>query len=499
MKLNNQPYRTVALLLLVLLAAACTGEDDFATLPDEGTASAAPLTITVTDGAYAPAPEPDGGNTPDTRAVERGYGTEFTKGDKIGLYVVEDGVIVTSNLCLTLSDYGNWESSTAVYYTPNRTYYAYYPWQSDEYMASKIDVGNNDFFAPLVASWSPKTDQRYYTDYTASDLMTATGKCTTEANTGDYKLDFIMSHRMALAIVKINTVKKFTKATGDNKIKYHSKAGLPQLNAYYCKDGYRYLVNTETTKTPIAMSLRYVGEPNESNFSIPYENLKSGQYRNFNLQNVQNPDPEERKMKFGDYFMEDGTIVPKEASAIPEGCIGVVILIYNPTGNDNILKIDYPNCNHGVVLALKNAGISSWSDVNEKVNDWTNSDQPEDKLQYININNTSTGGYSKTMVLKAYNSAFADKKVQAVEVACSYDKVVPPPTNSSCWYCPSKLNLFYLDSSINGQLVKAGGESIEEFWTSTEYNASASWCSVSHSQYSIAKNQKYKVRPVLAF
>lgn len=116
MKIRNNYLCHAAALLLLMLAAACTADDDFdpAPSPDSPAVSAPPLTITVTDGAYAPAPTADDNDdtTPATatRAVERGYATEFTAGDKIGLYEVTEkeqgngGSIysgITQNLCLT--------------------------------------------------------------------------------------------------------------------------------------------------------------------------------------------------------------------------------------------------------------------------------------------------------------------------------------------------------------------------------------------------------------
>lgn len=150
MKLNNHPFRTAALLLLVMLAAACTKEDDFTASPDEGTANAAPLTITVTDGAYAPTETPDNDNTPDTRAVERGYGTEFTKGDRIGLYVVkqdasENREFLYQNLCLTHDGTG-WTlpDGTELTHQPPAggeiLYFAYYPYQDN--MEGNVDIND---------------------------------------------------------------------------------------------------------------------------------------------------------------------------------------------------------------------------------------------------------------------------------------------------------------------------------------------------------------------
>ena len=84
---------------LILMLAACT-PDALDELPSAGTDSDAhPLTISVSDGGmYA---------TGQTRAQEHGYQTVFTEGDRIGLYVVNNGTLEVENLCLTLRS-GNW-------------------------------------------------------------------------------------------------------------------------------------------------------------------------------------------------------------------------------------------------------------------------------------------------------------------------------------------------------------------------------------------------------
>ena len=56
-----------------------------------------------------------------------------------------------------------------------------------------------------------KADQSSYEDYTASDLMTAS--CTPTMDNGTLRLDFVMGHRFALAVIEMpKTVYKFTDA-----------------------------------------------------------------------------------------------------------------------------------------------------------------------------------------------------------------------------------------------------------------------------------------------
>ncbi|MEO4797133.1 fimbrillin family protein, partial [Bacteroides uniformis] len=241
-KRNNYPYHHTAALLmlpvvLMVLVGACTADDGFVPWPGEAPAtSAPPLTITVTDGAYAPAPtanDEDDATAPATRAVERGFATEFTEGDQIGLYeVIEkehgDGEslydVITKNLCLTY-DGTAWTLPTGAKLTPERPtdgrrthYYAYYPWQKDEDMVDKV-VGDDgkvftnpsgtpftpqEFFARLISDWYPALDQSTYAAYTASDLMVSLGTVTQRTDgTDGSELRFEMEHQMALAVVRV--------------------------------------------------------------------------------------------------------------------------------------------------------------------------------------------------------------------------------------------------------------------------------------------------------
>ena len=161
MKRTESLYRTAVLLLLLMLAAACTRDDTLDdAAPGNGTGPAAPLTITVTDGAYAPEASAANAATDDgapvTRAVENGYATGFTKGDQIGLYVVDAEVyapgnlndlrITASNLCLTY-DGTRWTlpPDTELEYDPAKgrdiLYFAYYPYQAN--MSGNEPDGNN--------------------------------------------------------------------------------------------------------------------------------------------------------------------------------------------------------------------------------------------------------------------------------------------------------------------------------------------------------------------
>ena len=82
------------LLAALLLAFSCSQEDmlDNGAYPADGTR----LVVTVTDGGYQSSGEPQ------TRAVEKGYATEFTEGDAAGLFAVNaEGRIWIQNIKVT--------------------------------------------------------------------------------------------------------------------------------------------------------------------------------------------------------------------------------------------------------------------------------------------------------------------------------------------------------------------------------------------------------------
>ena len=205
------PLSVVAASLLIAAAtlAGCS-QSDLPGADDNDTRPGAALTVQVTDGGYSPAE----GTRADTRATENGYKTEFTAGDRIGLYAVKKGAVVAgcTNLCLTLT--ADASAGGKLSWTPpagtgvfnegdGATYYAYYPYQADAVMDGKVDASAANaanFFKPLVDSWTPATDQSTYALYTAQDLMTGGGKLNDDASART--LTIALSHCMALAVIE---------------------------------------------------------------------------------------------------------------------------------------------------------------------------------------------------------------------------------------------------------------------------------------------------------
>lgn len=544
MKLNNHPFRTAALLLLVMLAAACTKEDDFAASPDEGTANAAPLTITVTDGAYAPTETPDHGNSPATRAVERGYGTEFTEGDRIGLYVVEQDasgsrIFLHENLCLTHDGTG-WTlpAGTELTHHPPTggeiLYFAYYPYQKA--MAGNVDIDAlnpngqgtdaQHFFSNHIANWDPAIDQSTYEAYTASDLMVARGEVAKRTDGTDGSvLSFTMEHQMALAVFRLPTTKYTYSETIDGtetKKSYRLYSGLaPNASKAWLADDNTYrLIMKWDSMSDMGIAPSYYNSLLERR--IFYGIIKansSGKYFLFTVDDGGETEIE-RVLQVGDFYMSDGTIIPNEhvtstmPAAIQKECVGVVYFVGEEKAlapitelrrNDHLLKREYPNCTHGLVLALQNASDNcAWSNTIEVVNDWTNA--PERGEEQVDISEpNSFKGYSSTKALLAYNAAYPDKKVLAAEAARDYN--VASPEGSSGWFMMdindcAVIKLLALNS-IQNALEKAGGAKVEgSYWTSFEFGDVALCLDMpTQGQLGLwySKSVQCPVRPVLAF
>lgn len=488
------------ILLLALTACTSPALEELAPGTD---AAPAPLIISVSDGGHSSATQ--------TRAVEKNFTTVFTDGDQIGLYVVKDGEIKRSNLRLTLLN-GKWtlpDGTPQLVYSPGTSYYAYYPYQDDTYMAGKVSISSSgvDIFATLVDTWKPEFHQNTYEAYTASDLMTARGVCS-NAN-GNYTLNFQMQHRMGMLLVTI-APQNITGTDLMIYIKSRELAGARNFRvnngAMYYSKGYRY-PNEE---------FRYLINPadNKRDYRLEFVNDAGGTIYNFNPlpgggRYVESSPFENGGVKpislIGYYYMDDGTLAKPSGDVMPEGCIGIIFSDADPTADDPILARDHPKCTHGLVVALKDAADAGipWSAVQEDVNSWTNS--ANSGANQVDIRNTTLKqGYANTQALRAYNRANAGKKVVPVEYIDRY--AVPYPARSSGWYLPSISSLMELANSgiAPADFQNAGGEGLgTDYWSSSEFDDSAGYYGLfsplPSSSASMPKTNTYKVRAVLAF
>ena len=509
------------------------------------------FTIEVSDGGYAPA----AGEKPDTRATENDYTTQFTAGDKIGVFAVKNNEIVgVNNLCLVATAETDAGDGSLVWKTEDgetpiipagATYYAYYPWQPDDNIKEKVNAsttGVDEFFAGLVNGWTPDTDQGTYTAYTASDLMIASGTPSGKS------LSFSMQHKMALVVIDLPKTKyKLTDASGV-KLPDYTADGVPDtkfngFTPYRMSDGtYRYLIKPAATN----LSGSYTNATSATAEWKFKASVTAGQYGKYAIDSGTIIE-KTHQLQAGDFFMKDGTLLGKDETPTPAqqaACIGIVYWVGDITGEDPLLKRDKPGCIHGLVVSLWDMPGPDNSDEvtmtwtygdSEFVNDWLGSDvtwtERPDGFTSIQIDNKMQG-YANTIALKEYNKYVesksedgygpeGNKRVKPVKGLDAFERAHPSPSNSSGWYWPSMYELKYVcwgqgndkqsttgKDMLNPQIEKVSGSNVfrgVDYWSSTEisnYSNNAWFVRFGSGRVNnngIKNYSAYRVRPLLAF
>ena len=139
-----------------------------------------------------------------TRATVNDVATTFQDGDKIGVFVLDpDGDPMNINVAYEYNG-TSWtlvDQTKKVYYSPNCSYYAYYPYVEKEegkwsyllsfYMGALTPT---EFFSGFVSSWEPLLDQSTLANFNASDLMIGKGIDNSETAS----VSFTLGHQMGL-------------------------------------------------------------------------------------------------------------------------------------------------------------------------------------------------------------------------------------------------------------------------------------------------------------
>ncbi|MEG1950938.1 MAG: fimbrillin family protein [Odoribacter sp.] len=486
-----------SLVLLAMLAAggaACSKEEVTATGGDAP--QGIPLNITVADDGYTAA-------TP--RASENSYATTFTAGDQIGLYSVKpDGTYAAENACLTLADGGDgtltWQAPAGTnlwYEGATAKYFAYYPYQATPNGTPRpAATAAPDFFADVVARWTPATDQSTPARYTAQDLMTGRGQPGSKLPDGTFALAFTMTHAMALVVIETPT----TKYTFDNT------PAIPEYNIpapdtrfvgftpYSPSVGtYRYLVKPATNDADLYGSYT-AANGNTKEYAVS-SNIAAATYCHKKVDGgCTTVIAKEHTLAVGDFYFSDGTLKGKDASltaAQQAACIGVVYWVGDITTGDPLLKTDHPACTHALVVAVQDAAAATmqWCASFELLNSWTNAaDRGDDKVNITVLDKMQ--GYANTKALTAYNTLHSGSIVLPIAAIEQYATAHPAPKNSSGWYVPSVNELKYMcwgqhnsqstlgKKMLNTQFEKVGGASFLQsgsYWSSTENDGSWAW------------------------
>ena len=480
----NRITHSLAALLLIAGLAGCSEEETLSGMPGD---TRTPITITVTDGGYTPddaARQSTAGsdirqnadNRPSTRAVDNGYVTTFTAGDKIGLYAVVDDAVVSSNIPLTHNGTG-W-TGEAYYEGAKAKYFAYYPYQSTltgTPDASATDA--SDFFANVISAWTPATDQGTHAAYTASDLMTGSGTIGAKQTGGTYSLELTMTHAMALVVIE-TPMTKYTLTTDAN---YTWTAAAPDTRFYGftpynpSPGTYRYLVKPgQTTAADLMGSYTGTladGSTATKEYAVSPNGITTANYALYKVDG--GITSKTHTLQVGDFYMNDGSLVSKDAEQLSEAqkqaCIGVVYCVDNSFITEKSTNKSKGGYIHGLVVALKDASTSS---------NWNN----------------------------------------AGNAASNYGNTVAAPSGSSGWYLPNLDELKYICWGNNSSQGTGGKEDLntlfgklsngsvnvfgnDHYWSSTGGSSGIADCVNFHIGYATSgiTTYNYRVRSSLAF
>lgn len=348
--MNTKRLRQFISPLLLLLVgmtglAGCSGDGLPGEETDRGDTAAQSLTVTVSDaGGYAL-----GDGAVQTRTTDKGYATTFVGGDQIGVFAVKDGQIVTevNNLCLTAMSWND-KNNTPPRHILGATYYAYYPYNNnlDPKLLNPSATTAKAFFANYIKNWTPDTDQSSHEKYCAQDLMIAQGTVDGSAGT----LAFSMEHQMALVLIDLPKT-RFTAGSGG----YTWLADAPnnQFKGFspYRQDGdYRYLVNPAVAG--VELSGGYTNAASASvEWSFTPSGLTAGKYKTYQVDKGSSTIiAKSYTLQVGDFFLNDGALIPKDATlseAQKKACVGIV---FNTTEG----KGGSQQYTHGRIVSLNN-------------------------------------------------------------------------------------------------------------------------------------------------
>lgn len=159
------------------------------------------------------------------------------------------------------------------------------------------------------------------------------------------------------------------------------------------------------------------------------------------------------EINVGDIYFSDGTTSP----ALVEGKtpIGVVFYVGDPSVDDAALRNDHPDCTHGLVVALEDAGMQYWQLRNSvyqgRVGDWVTASGSGYVTTVVDDETLNMIlGYNNTKAIEAFNDDEAnwDWNVDAMQNILDYRESVAAPVTSSGWYWPSPKELSLLCTGV---------------------------------------------------
>lgn len=480
MKQLKQRSLLVMLLLSVIAGlglTSCSG-DDLESNPSDNNSR---FYVSVADAGYNSA-----SNGIHTKSSEQGYTTEFTAGDKIGVFAVKNNQIIAevNNLCLTATDNNGalvWKDAggNAPLKFDGAVYYAYYPYQSSLTGTLVLTATDADsFFANVVSNWTPSTDQGVYTKYTAQDLMTAQGVISNS------ELSFAMQHEMALAVIELPGTKYEFSNTNPSVPDYVIDPQDSRFDSYKpCKmaDGmYRYLVKPGSSNK---LTGSYTNASNAAKgWELNPAGISSGSYKTFKVDGGIANIISGYNLQVGDYMLKDGSLVSKDAtltSTQQSNSIGIVFWL-DPANSGK----------HGKVVSLNETTNTRWANTNAitGAGDASNGLVNMQTIYTLTNNFTNYPAFAWVHSLNSINEDYQN------------------PNAVGVWYLPAKYELLMLynaKSAVNGKLSTfSGSNSLSEYWywSSTEVSSLANSIHFENGgTWMDTKINSYCVRAVLTF
>ena len=534
---------SISLLAVLLLFSGCGKELEDLSIPETGSGVESPdssdqaegdiLRLQVSDAGFSDA------NT-GSRAIDEGLTTEFEDGDQIGLFVVDSqNKILYANVPYT-KDGDTWTAKENIRTKgyPVRVF-AYYPYVPDDEIIAKVDStadNYSDFFKTYIDELDI-SNQSSLADYRKADVMACMVKVGSKEEARE-ALTLTLNHLMGLVVVNLPetvilssvdyclkgnesytwTIKDVTLPANLSDELFEVTGGIQPLKK---ETGYRYLCrpgDDEISNISFSGSFITYGETKNYEVNNGIVSAGSNQIYNLSVKPFALTGTVEYTPHVGDFYMNDGAILPSISEDNIRNCIGIVFWLGVPTATDPVLAKDHSNCTHGLVVSLKStsckwqanyesATIQSWADsngygigegfktLNNNVNAGT--DNPGD-IQ----------GYNNTKILEAYDSK--NSSAYSVTVLDCFDNITSnvslPIDKTSGWYLPSPKELVLLYnvmSKVNTSLSVFKTEvSLTGHWSSGEYNYNyGTWVvymNKGYVDYAI-KNNVISVRLMFAF
>lgn len=500
-----------AVLLSAALLLPCCSRD-MVELPEEGvpgtetgatddTEQGYSLRLKVSDAGYR-----DGLTA--SRATDDGLTTTFEEGDVLGVYVVNgEGEILYSNVPYTLIG-DEWLAPHNVRLKDfPLTVYAYYPYVKDEAMEGKVtapateaaaDYTATDFFQPYLTELDI-TDQSTPELYRQADVMACKADIADEEAAAG-PLTLTMDHQMGLVIINLpETViltEKYYYLKGDKNYKWKVKQNMElpanlseefitiegDIQPFKEETGYRYLCKPEENN--IFFSGYFKTYESKKQYSVR-GGVLAGSCKIYNVTVTPFASTSIGEVEYtphvGDFYMNDGAILPSISENKKSDCVGIIFY----TGNPNVA-----NKTHGLVMGLQQMW-STWG--------------PNQTTGLLGKPGDGFVGYTSTQILLdkysgyAIVSAYNTMKVQEMDL---------PLERTTDWYLPSVdelLELHYSYAEVNESLSNLGTVSLTliGYWSTGEMNEAIVY-GVNLSNGSLYGDDSYKsnegyVRLILAF